>query len=188
MRTEKAIGIVAGALALVLGVASGVQTWRLHSERTAHAEAVARYESRLGAAERRAREAMTRNDALEEKLKVEAASNATNLETERKKVAAARSELAGVRVDNDRLRDSIARFAAGSREPAEDSVHACRERATELGVLLDAALREGEETLRVGGQSAVDAEGLAADVRALLVDGRNVRAAVNAASSYTPAP
>lgn len=58
-----------------------------------------------------------------------------------------------------RLRDDIASYAVGLAA-AEDSLAAARGRAETLGRLLD-------EALRLGGQSALDAEQLATDVRTL---------------------
>lgn len=82
------------------------------------------------------------------------------LETERRTTARLRGDFAGA-VQRARVLDSrLAAVATGGRTEAEDTVAACRERADALGRVLGEALRASE-------QCSLDAEDLAAGIRAL---------------------
>lgn len=171
MITDRIAVYVLGAATLVLVVAAGTQTWRLHSEEKAHAETQRDYATRLLAAEKKAREESERNRLLEGQLAASAKENQDALDKEREAGDRARDALAA---DNGRLRNTIARYASGGGQPAAPACTAERERATELGRLLGEALQSSEA-------GAIDAEGLAADVRALLRDGRDIRATLKGA-------
>lgn len=73
---------------------------------------------------------------------------------------ALRGDLARAVRDADRLRDQLAAVATGGVAADQDSVAACRDRASALGRVLGEALRASE-------QCHLDAEDLAAGVRAL---------------------
>lgn len=75
-------------------------------------------------------------------------------ESNQRVVADLRRQLAGVR-------GQLAAFATAGRPAAEDSLAACRDRASALGDVL-------AEALRVESELAADAEDRAADARALL--------------------
>lgn len=106
-----------------------------------------------------------------ERARTEAESRSTQLEKERddaqnqlaREVArtrALRGDLARAVHDADRLRDQLAAVATGGVDADQDSVAACRARANALGRVLGEALRASE-------QCHLDAEDLAAGIRAL---------------------
>lgn len=68
--------------------------------------------------------------------------------------------VADLRAHAERLRDDIARFAAGGGDAATDNLEACRGRAVALGQLLDGALRDGAACAERGERDAAIARAL----------------------------
>ena len=94
----------------------------------------------------------------EAQAKVKGAQDA--LDKERAASSRIAADLRRTRTERDGLRDQISAYAAGGGDASADSVAAARERAATLGGLLD-------ESMRVQEDFAVEAESLAASVRAL---------------------
>ena len=94
----------------------------------------------------------------EAQAKVKGAQDA--LDKERAASSRIAADLRRTRTERDGLRDQISAYAAGGGDASADSVAAARERAATLGSLLD-------ESMRVQEDLAVEAESLAASVRAL---------------------
>ncbi len=151
-------------LAVVLLAAAGVQTVRLSS---AHAD-VAEVRAQLSA--ERMKHAIEREDATEAAL-MQAEDYRAQEQDWRAAIEGARHEadtirldadrrVAAVAADRDRLRQSIADYAAGRRS-AEGAAASCDERATKLGLVLD-------DALRTSAALADGAERVAADARLLL--------------------
>ena len=164
---------VIGAAILALFAAAGTQTWRLHSEKTAHAETKADYAMRLAAAEKTARDASEKNRQLEGELNAKAKENQDALNTAKRNLDKVRADLDNQHAVNGRLSNAISRYASGGGQPSAPACTAERERAETIGGLL-------EEALRSSAEGAIDAEGLAVDVRALLADGSSIRNAMKA--------
>lgn len=111
---------------------------------------------RLQQQHRAAVEAETaRTRAVEEQWRI--ARQGADHERERERAANA-ARVAAVAADRDRLRDELARAAAGGVTEAADSVAACRDRAATLGGILGSALRASE-------RCAGEAEDLAGELR-----------------------
>lgn len=157
-----------GALALSL-VAVGVQTVR-------HQSALTQVErGRTELSELREKWTEQTLDAtqqirgLEAQLATQAQENQDALLKEREVV---RSAAAGFAAERQRVRDTIARFAAGSGLSPDVAAATCSDRATRLGRGLDETLR-AEESL-VG-----ELEDQRADTRTLLRDARSIRALIS---------
>lgn len=67
------------------------------------------------------------------------------LAAQQDKTRTVEAALRRVRTELDGLRGDIARFAAGAASASEDTLTACRNRATALGGLLEQALQASEE-------------------------------------------
>ncbi|MCL4695465.1 MAG: hypothetical protein KJ023_00160 [Burkholderiaceae bacterium] len=174
---------VRGALSLILYVAlaGGVATavgsalayWRGHAAGAEQAEQQAAAERADAERRHRAEQDRLRADAQAkfDAALVAAAERYDRIDTARKeaqhalaieqsRTARLRGDLAAAVRDRDRLRDALAGAATGGVTEAEDSTAACRARADALGRVLG-------EALSAHRQCSLDAEDLAAGLRAL---------------------
>lgn len=131
--------------AAIFFVASGIQTWRLSSEKAAHAETRLQWQIEKADAERQFSDMVQVYREREQKLisdKQTAEANSA------KRIEALQAALVSVSADRDRLRDEIATYSAGPADPSADSLAAARHRAETLGVLLAAADERAERDAR----------------------------------------
>lgn len=175
--------IVRGALSLVLYVAlagglatavgSALAYWRGHAAGAEQAEQQAAAERADAERRHRAEQDRLRADAqakfdaavlaaAERYDRIDTARREAQhaLATEQTRIARLRGDLAAAVRDRDRLRDALAGAATGGVTEAEDSTAACRARADALGRVLG-------EALSAHRQCSLDAEDLAAGLRAL---------------------
>jgi len=151
------VGAIVGGLAVAgAGVAGYLKGKRVATaERNTHWQGQV---DRLQAQHRAAVDAEAqRVRALEEQWRL--ARQGADHERERERASNA-ARVAAVAADRDRLRDELARAAAGGVAEADDSVAACRDRAAAFGRVLG-------EALRAGAECAAAAEDLATSVRTL---------------------
>lgn len=179
----RATRIVRGALSLVLYVAlagglatavgSALAYWRGHAAGAEQAEQQAAAERADAERRHRAEQDRLRADAQArfDAALVAAAERYDRIDTARKeaqhalaieqsRTARLRGDLAAAVRDRDRMRDALAGAASGGVTEAEDSLGACRSRADALGRVLG-------EALSAHRQCSLDAEDLAAGLRAL---------------------
>ena len=179
----RATRIVRGALSLVLYVAlagglatavgSALAYWRGHAAGAEQAEQQAAAERADAERRHRAEQDRLRADAqakfdaavlaaAERYDRIDTARREAQhaLATEQTRIARLRGDLAAAVRDRDRLRDALAGAATGGVTEAEDSTAACRARADALGRVLG-------EALSAHRQCSLDAEDLAAGLRAL---------------------
>lgn len=134
--------ILAGAAVAFL-VAAGVQTWRLSSERQAHAD------TRTQAAEATARaaaEALAWSRALQQSAdtaREHAHEQQQTIDQQARTIADLQRRLVRLDADARGLRDQLAAYAAGG---AGDTAATCQQRASRLAELL----AEGAELVREG--------------------------------------
>jgi Lon protease-like protein len=144
-------------VALLLS-AIGVQTFRLHTAETHLAEVKAAWATARAQAAEEASKAAESYRQIEQQLAATKEKAQDDYNAAQRKNAAA---LAAERAGNERLRNQLAAYAAGSGSATEDTVAACSSRAATLGSLLDKALRADAD-------SAGDAEANGDSVRAIL--------------------
>lgn len=154
-----AAAVGAALLTLVLGV----QTWRLHSAQTDLAR-----ESAAWAKQQKdmAQTAQAASEEYREKERLLQAANERVRDAREQDEKRNASVAALVRAGDDRLRDAIAAYAAGSGAAAGDSLASCQSRTAALGQLL-------EDGLRVQAALATGAEARLADARRMLESERN---------------
>jgi hypothetical protein len=175
--------IVRGALSLVLYVAlagglatavgSALAYWRGHAAGAEQAEQQAAAERADAERRHRAEQDRLRADAQAkfDAAVLAAAERYDRIDTARReaqhalaieqtRIARLRGDLAAAVRDRDRLRDALAGAATGGVTEADDSTAACRARADALGRVLG-------EALSAHRQCSLDAEDLAAGLRAL---------------------
>lgn len=157
-----------GVLLLVALLAVGVQTSRLKGAVTDLAKEQAAHQLDRANAESAARQAEETYRGIETTLRNQRDQAESQRTSER---AAAARDLARVTGQLDGLRNSLRAYAAGGGGTADDSADACRARATQLGNLLEGYVRADAE-------STAELESQAADIRALLGDGRAIRQAL----------
>jgi hypothetical protein len=122
MFTDKVLAIVAGSVAIVALGGLGVQTWGRHSDQTDHARAVAGYESRLGATERTARQAVERLADRERVHAIVQQGKEDAFDVERQKLEAGRVAAASAARS---LRDQLATATTRNRATNPADTAAC---------------------------------------------------------------
>lgn len=159
------IAKIATGAAIVAMVGVGVQQYRIMSLQAEMATKQSLFDTALRLHEEVARKATDRNRELEQTMAASAAENRDALDTERETNRLLRGAFAAER---DRMRDSIAGFAAGRGLTPKAAADTCSERAAALGRSLDATLRAEEDLVE-------QLEGQRSDTRTLLRDARIVR-------------
>jgi len=147
-----ALAKIAGAAALVLMVAAGVQTYRLASEQRDHAETRRAHAETIGKLERAARVAV--EAARTEETRRYAALQEIARETEQS-LDLARADAAAAATAGERLRQRVAEVTAACRRPAGDpgSTDAGPAADTTARVLADVQRRLDEATDRIARQA-----------------------------------
>lgn len=189
----RATRIVRGALSLVLYVAlagglatavgSALAYWRGHAAGAEQAEQQAAAERADAERRHRAEQDRLRADAqakfdaavlaaAERYDRIDTARREAQhaLATEQTRIARLRGDLAAAVARADSMREQLTLAARGGRAEADDTLPAARARAEAIGLLL-------EESMRLHRESELDAEDLAASVRAIDRWAREVEAA-----------
>lgn len=163
-----AAAVVLAVLLLALGVQTKRVTWAKAETQQVRDAWTLDTAQRTAVALDAATKYLAHSQALQDKVKVEQDAYAELQKTSAQKLAKALATSSANLADNQRVRDELAAYAAGSGAAGGDTVAAASQRAAALGLLLAEALALDDEALQVGAEATGAAESGGNAVRTLL--------------------